>query len=144
LKGGEVKVLDVVPSSRKGDVELLPLQDDLPPAPAPPPPPPKPCYAPATGPKYVEHTGMIGSGLMHNGYFNCSGGSAACPTAAEAFCNTSPSCRSFAIDPAFPGGGVVEAELYTKGVEGATVNPAWNLWVRQCVNGIMVSLPSKH
>jgi hypothetical protein len=136
LVSGNVTVLEVVPSSRLADVEVLELQRDLPPAPSPPappsppPPPVAPCHPPIAGPNYIKHDGLIGTGPVR--YVNCSSGWSACPAVVEAYCNATASCRSFAIDPAFPGGGEIVAVIYSDGLNGATVNPAWTLWVRQC------------
>jgi hypothetical protein len=134
LKDGVITVLDVTPTSRRGDVEVLPLQDS-PPPPPPAPPTPKPCVVPSSGERFVKHPGMIGSQFL-NGAFPCTNASV-CPAEAQAYCEQHVDCRSFAIDPAWGGGKV--AEVYVAGLEGASRNAAWTLWVRTCV----VPVPSR-
>ena len=153
LVSGKVTV-EVVPESRRADVEVLPLQEGgppPPPAPTPPPspgplhPPPAPaphphppspatpCHPPSSGPKYERHPGWIGSDIL-NGDLSCSSVSA-CPAEAQAYCEGAPSCRSYAIDPAWKGKGqVAAAQVYKAGFSSAHANPAWTLWVRQCLN----------
>jgi hypothetical protein len=78
----------------------------------------------------VKHVGLIGSNFL-NGALQCSNASV-CPSEAQAYCEKYPACHSFAIDPDFNAGRV--AEIYNDGLEGATKNAAWTLWVRTCVN----------
>lgn len=132
LTNGVVTTLDVDPPSRRADVVVLPLQDGAPPPPAPTPPlpTPTPCVAPPSGERFVRYPGMIGA-YAHSlsGYFTCSNASA-CPAEAQAYCEQHSTCRSFAIDPGFGGG--VRAEVYSAGLDGASKNPSWTLWVRTC------------
>ena len=91
------------------------------------------CQPPAAGPAYTEHPGMIGdNGAFLSKDFACSN-STACPAEAQASCDSLPTCRSFAIDPKWvPAGERAAAQLYHSGLAGASANPAWALWVRQC------------
>ena len=135
LVSGELKVLEVEPSSRKGDVVVLPLQ--VAPGPPPPPPPPPsppspPCVPPKVGPAFVQHPGRIGRHFL-NGDFECST-TQACPSEAEAACSAVTACRSFGIDPAWKGNFTAAAQLYTGGLADSVGNPAWTLWERVCKN----------
>jgi hypothetical protein len=103
---------------------------------------PNPFTAAAVGPAcrpldnttaYAEHSGMIGDQKKFVvPDFPCTS-QATCQAEAQAKCDDTPNCRSFAIDPAWHGPGEkAAAQLYSSGLVGASTNAAWTLWVRPC------------